>query len=617
MIELSSLPLSNNYTVQLCHDSLLMMIYYEKTWDIRSILSHFISVIGCSVFLICISSIFPRSINSRAQTLEQTFDGIEFVRITKGSYTFGSPINQVFRLHNEKSQALTISQDFWISKYEISQSEWYTVMGYNPSTFQALGPIQTVPVETISWYQAKSFVAALNQATDDDYYRLPTEVEWEYVAKAGNSSIWSFGDDVQDLLNYAHIGTDRPQSYGTNFPNQWGVYDLYGNIYEWVEDWYQVTRERTLGSCPPPLGTYKVVRGGSYLCHQKWLRSSSRNLVHPTRKTHSIGMRLVRVDHPATDLYQPDQACVYNPEKEQILLHFPPCNNNILPVSSTQIISKNSEGYIPPTPGEQSTFSQMLQALLNNDYESALQFSQTVDYHICHGIEEEEDLLYLKPIHADGSAIVIIRLDPASPLIIGSPHPIYDSTLEGGNLIFESTSAKAYIVSQTHRCANSTPSGCDGITNTCGTSKPYTESDMAHTHLSFFQEAHEVLANFYTTHLFVNLHGMSRDGISLSNGTRFDVDTQAPVARLANALSNYFPTQYITTCNPHDGAIYENHLCGSTNIQGRFLNASGNSCTESATNASNRFIHLEQSSFVKQRPLDVANALSDILPIEP
>ena len=135
--------------------------------------------------------------------------------------------------------------------------------------------------------------------------------------------------------------------------------------------------------------------------------------------------------------------------------------------------------------------------------------------------------------------------------------------------------------------------------------------------MSFFQEAHEVLANFYNAHLFVNLHGMSRDGISLSNGTRYNVDIQTPVARLASTLSNYFPNQYITSCNPYNGSTYENHLCGTTNTQGRFLNASINSCTESATTASNRFIHLEQSSLVKQRPLDVANALLDILTVQP
>ena len=589
------------------------MIYFKKTYAVKSILSQFVSVFKLFIFLI---SIFW-SIDLKAQMLEQTFDGIEFIKITKGEYTFGSPPDQLFHLHNEKSIGLTIPQDFWISKYEISQSEWQTVMGYNPSTFQALGPTQSVPVESISWYQAKLFVTALNQAAGDHYYRLPTEAEWEYVAKAGSSSIWSFGDDVQDLLSYAYVGTDRPQSYGVNSANQWGVYNLYGNIYEWVEDWYQVTRDQNLGTCPPRFGTYKVIRGGSYLCDHRWLRSSSRNLAHPDRQNHSVGMRLVRLDQPETDLFSPNQACIYDSETAQVLLHFPACSDDILPITSTQIISKNSEGYVPPSPSELSTFSQMLYDLLNKDYESALQATQTIDYHICHGVAAEEDLLYLKPINADGSAVVIIRIGPAAPLILGSPHPIYDSTLSGGNLIFESTSAKAYIVSQTHRCANSTPSGCDGITQTCGTSKPYTESDMAHTHLSFFQEAHEVLASVYSTHLFVNLHGMSRDGISLSNGTRLDVDTQSPVARLINALSNYFPTQYITTCNSHDGAIYENHLCGTTNTQGRLLNASVNSCTEAAVSASNRFIHLEQSSFVKQHPLNVANALMDILPIGP
>ena len=266
-----------------------------------------ISLIKClltlSLFIIC-------SHESIAQPIEQTFDGIEFVKIEQGIYGFGSSNDQPLRLQNESPKTLNIEHDFWMGKYEVSQAEWVAIMGYNPSTFRALGPDFSAPVETISWYQAQELVAQLNQNAGDHYYRLPTEAEWEYVAKAGSSTIWSFGDGSQALTTYAHYDKTTPQYRGLNTANPWGVYDLYGNVYEWVEDWYQASRSSNLGSCAPNSGTYKVIRGGSHRCHIKWLRSSSRNFSYPNRKAHSIGMRLVRVDQPTLDPYRPDGLCI-------------------------------------------------------------------------------------------------------------------------------------------------------------------------------------------------------------------------------------------------------------------------------------------------------------------
>ena len=291
----------------------------------------------------------------------------------------------------------------------------------------------------------------------------------------------------------------------------------------------------------------------------------------------------------------------------------PLCNHPIFPITAETFISRGSEGYNPPTLQAQEAFSNMLTSLLNEEYIPALDQSEAAGYRICQGVDQEQNLLYIKPISLDGSALMVLRIGESSPLIIGSPHPLYDSTLSAGNHIFKATSAKAYILSQTHRCANSAPSGCDGYTRSCGEYRPYTESDMAHTQLSFFQDAHRILAHQYNRHLFINLHGMRRTGVSLSNGTRNEVDIDSPVARLAMALSMYFPEEYITTCNAYEGATVENHLCGTTNVQGRFLNSSVDSCTEAAISASNRFIHLEQSSAIKARPFEVASAIIDAL----
>ena len=247
---------------------------------------------------------------THAQPIEQDFDGITFVKIQGDTFNFGSPQDQPLRRGNEQQRVISLTHSFWISKYEISQGEWINVMGVNPSSFKSLGPDMSAPVETVSWHQAKSFVTRMNQNAGDAYYRLPTEAEWEYVAKADTTSSWSFGEHTQTLSDYTHRdGLAQPRYRGLKSPNQWGIYDLYGNVYEWCEDWYQSRRPESAGGCPPEYGSYKVIRGGSNTSIVDWLRSSSRNFAHPGRKGYYIGIRLVRVDDPAQDPYQPDAYC--------------------------------------------------------------------------------------------------------------------------------------------------------------------------------------------------------------------------------------------------------------------------------------------------------------------
>ena len=244
------------------------------------------------------------------QAIEQEFDGITFVKIESDHFIFGAKPSQQYRKVNEQQRAVPLNHTFWISKYEVTQGEWMALMGANPSTFVSSPPDYSSPVETITWHQAKDFVAALNQNAGDHYYRLPTEVEWEYVAKAGSYSTWSFGDILEELNLYAHRGgLVHPRAVGMKQSNAWGVYDLYGNVYEWVEDWYQSSRPVVAGGCPPEHGSYRVIRGGSNACADQFLRSTSRQYAHPDRKNFAIGMRLVRVDDPTLDPYQPGTPC--------------------------------------------------------------------------------------------------------------------------------------------------------------------------------------------------------------------------------------------------------------------------------------------------------------------
>ena len=253
-----------------------------------------------------------------SQPIERDFDEVTFIKIEGDTFSFGSPLNQELRRSNEQPRMISLSHTFWISKYEISQGEWVSIMGYNPSSFRSLGPDMSAPVETITWYQAKEFVVRMNQSAGGSYYRLPTEAEWEYVAKANTSTNWSFGDQTQQLSQYAHRdGQAQPRYRGLKSPNQWGVYDLYGNVYEWCEDWYQASRSTQAGGCLPEAGTYKVIRGGSNACEPAWLRSSSRNFARPDRRGYYIGIRLVRVDDPTQDPYQPGGDCEESPAADE------------------------------------------------------------------------------------------------------------------------------------------------------------------------------------------------------------------------------------------------------------------------------------------------------------
>ncbi len=254
------------------------------------------------------------------QVIERVFDGMTFVRIESGIFSFGSPSEQLGRLANESPIEINMNHVFWMGKYEVSQGEWIAIMGNNPSTYRRLGPELSAPVENMTWFQARAFIDQLNEQAGDQYYRLPTEAEWEYVSKGGANSAWAFGDDLLALEDYAHRGeVIIPQLRGLKASTSWGIYDLYGNVYEWTEDWYQAHRSPEIGACSPQQGTYKVIRGGSNGCETSWLRASSRNFASPNRSSYSIGLRLVRVDTPSEDPLRVGGICAVESGEEEVV----------------------------------------------------------------------------------------------------------------------------------------------------------------------------------------------------------------------------------------------------------------------------------------------------------
>jgi formylglycine-generating enzyme required for sulfatase activity len=226
--------------------------------------------------------------------------GMEFVEIPAGSFFLSINIVNEF---NEKlySPKVTISKPFYLGKYEVTQEQWMAVMGSNPSGFKG----RTNPVENVSWNDVQEFIKRLNVKEGTNKYRLPTEMEWEYAARAGTDTAFFFMkdpktyDEVEPFLDaYAWYnknsgGTTHP--IGQKKANPWGLYDIYGNVWEWVADWYseKLPQDREITDPRGPAqGSYRVIRGGAWYDDAELCRSSNRGGYTPGLRRSLIGFRL-------------------------------------------------------------------------------------------------------------------------------------------------------------------------------------------------------------------------------------------------------------------------------------------------------------------------------------
>ncbi len=300
------------------------------------------------------------------------------------------------------------------------------------------------------------------------------------------------------------------------------------------------------------------------------------------------------------------------------------CPNGVMAEISLDALQPpkaGSNGYRVPAAGRLVSLEASLVALLAGDGAQAQTYAATAEYLLCRGEGEESGLVLWRAPAGEGQARIVLRTGPSRPAIFEAPHPLHDSgTLEQARELFTTLSARALIVSGSHRCANSEASGCSGSTSTCGgASGPFRVSDAAHSEHSAFHTAHRALAEHFSDHWVVGVHGMGSAGASVSDGTDYPVTPAAPSAKLALALSERFSD--VTTCNPIAGEGEGNtilpvadRLCGTTDVQGRHLNGVALACTEKAPSASGRFVHLEQSKAVRAANGQVAAALDEVLP---
>jgi formylglycine-generating enzyme required for sulfatase activity len=187
---------------------------------------------------------------------------------------------------------------FLLGLTEVTQGQWLAVMGSNPSHFKACGA--DCPVENISWYDAQEYARKLSAKTGKAY-RLPSESEWEYAARAGNSGKWSFGDDESQLSDYAWFNANsgnKTQPVALKRPNAFGLYDMHGNVWEWVQDVYHENYQGAPadGSAWISGGDQagRVLRGGAWGDHPLFLRSAIRNYFAPDSRYYFTGLRIAR-----------------------------------------------------------------------------------------------------------------------------------------------------------------------------------------------------------------------------------------------------------------------------------------------------------------------------------
>jgi formylglycine-generating enzyme required for sulfatase activity len=226
------------------------------------------------------------------------FAGITFIKIEPGCFQMGQ--NKKFKESSEAelpNHRVCIDKPFYLGETEVTQKQWEELMGSNPSKSKGLYK----PVERVSWDDVQVFIKKLNEREGGNSYRLPTEAEWEYAARAGSSSVYSFGDNEKDLSDYAWYGNlgygGSSREVGHKKPNQWGLYDMHGNVWEWVQDWYGAayySNSPVNDPKGPESGQYRVYRGGSWVGKAVNLRSSVRFSGLPVSRTNDIGFRLLK-----------------------------------------------------------------------------------------------------------------------------------------------------------------------------------------------------------------------------------------------------------------------------------------------------------------------------------
>jgi formylglycine-generating enzyme required for sulfatase activity len=238
--------------------------------------------------------------------------GMRMTVIPAGRFQMGSPNDESGRRDNEgPAHDVEITHGFHLGVTPVTQEEYLEVVGDNPSYFRRDG---RRPVEKVSWFDAVKFCNRLSEREQlSPYYqikgqqvaivggvgyRLPTEAEWEYACRAGKPTPWCFGADKERLGEYAWYGDNsnsQTHPVATKRPNDWGLYDMHGNVWEWCQDWYGTySVDPQIDPTGPPSGSGRVLRGGSWVNNLLFCRSAIRNDFRPDDRFNNYGFRAAR-----------------------------------------------------------------------------------------------------------------------------------------------------------------------------------------------------------------------------------------------------------------------------------------------------------------------------------
>jgi len=219
--------------------------------------------------------------------------GLAMLRVEPGTFTMGSPASESGRDSDEVQHDVTISKEYWLGRFEVTQGEWQTVMGSAPSIFKGNSRL---PVEQVSWDDAMAFCQKLTETErsagrlpEGYVYTLPTEAQWEYACRAGSTA--AYAGDLDAMAWYD--GNSETHPVGEKQMNAWGFHDMHGNVWEWCSDWYG---DYPAGSITDPTGpsqgSDRVSRGGSWNGLASYFRSANRFRRFPGLRFNYLGFRL-------------------------------------------------------------------------------------------------------------------------------------------------------------------------------------------------------------------------------------------------------------------------------------------------------------------------------------
>ena len=221
---------------------------------------------------------------------EYTVNGVTFkmIKVAGGTFQMGSDDSDA-ESREKPVHSVTLSS-YMIGETEVTQELWQAVMGSNPSDHKGT----QYPVENVSWNDCQTFVRKLNELTGQRF-RLPTEAEWEYAARGGNRSRgykYAGSNNIGEVTWYSDSGSGT-HNVKTKAPNELGIYDMSGNVWEWCQDWYSsYSSSAQTNPTGAATGSYRVYRGGSWYNEARYCRVSFRTFHAPTYSNFNIGLRL-------------------------------------------------------------------------------------------------------------------------------------------------------------------------------------------------------------------------------------------------------------------------------------------------------------------------------------